>query len=145
MTPVVLRHEGREHAVNTPLALVRSRGAFDYFSWRFAFETDAVRASGYFAADRGDFVGLSYLNPPGGTKHCLNTKIASCSITLTHKTGPRRGCVDDLFARRRAAFEILTDDRGHGVVILDAATGGPEPRPPAEAMPASAAGGGAGA
>lgn len=123
MTPVVLRHEGREHAVNTPLALLRSRGRFDYFTWHFGFETDEIRASGYLAADRSDFVGLSYLNPPGGTKQCLNTKIATCRITLTYKTGPRRGAVDDLLARRRAAFEILTDDRGHGVAMPASAAG----------------------
>jgi hypothetical protein len=123
MTPVVLRHEGREHAANTPLALLRAHGAFDYFTWRFRFETDEVRASGYVAADRADFVGLSYLNPPGGTKQCLNTKIATASLTLVHKAGPRRGCVDDLFARRRAAFEILTDDRAHGVPMPESAAG----------------------
>jgi len=117
MTPAVLRHEGREHAANTLVALLRARGAFDYFTWRFRFETDAVRVAGRIAADRRDFVGLSYQNPPGGSKDCLNTKIASCALTLVHKTGPRRGQVEALSARRRAAFEILTDDRAHGVAI----------------------------
>ncbi len=123
MTPVVLRHEGREHAANTPVALLRAHGEFGYFTWRFRFETDEVRASGYLAAAPGDFVGLTYLNPPGGTKQCLNTKIASASVTVVHKTGPRRGSVDDLFARRRAAFEILTDDRAHGVEMPASASG----------------------
>jgi hypothetical protein len=117
MTPAVLRHEGREHAANTLVALLRARGEFDYFMWRFRFETDAVRVTGRIAADRAAFVGLSYQNPPGGTKDCLNTKIASCALALVHKTGPRRGEVEELSARGRAAFEILTDDRTHGVAI----------------------------
>jgi hypothetical protein len=117
MTPAVLRHEGREHAANTVVALLRARGAFDYFTWRFRFETEAVRVTGRIAADLADFVGLSYRNPPGGSKDCLNTKVASCALTLVHKTGPERGRVEELSAERRAAFEILTDDRAHGVAI----------------------------
>jgi len=123
MTPVVLRHEGREHVANTPIALLHNQGSFDDSSrtpvdvgasvtWRFRFETEELRASGYLAADLADFVTLTYLNPPGGTKRCLNSKIASASLTLVHKVGPRRGAVDDLFARRRAAFEILSDEPG---------------------------------
>lgn len=117
MTPAVLRHDGREHAVNTPMQLLRSRGAFEYFSWRFSFEDEEIAAEGRIEADRGDFVGLRYANPPGGEKHCLNSKIASCRITLRHKAGAKRGQVEELATARRAAFEILTDDRGHGVAI----------------------------
>src|SRR5512140_2627104 len=80
ITPVVLRHEGREHSNGTLAGLLRARGAFEYFTWSFRFEADEVRAEGRIWADRGDFVGLSYKNPPGGEKHCLNTKIASCRL-----------------------------------------------------------------
>jgi hypothetical protein len=114
MTPAVLRHRGREHAANGPVALARAHGSFDYFTWRFSFETDEVRVAGTLAADRADFVGLAYANPPGGTKHCLNTKIASATLTVTDRA---TGELETLVTRRRAAFEILTDDRAHGVVI----------------------------
>jgi hypothetical protein len=117
MTPIVLRHEGREHALTSPVRIVRARGSFDYFDWHFSSEDDRVRVEGRIFADRGDFVGLTYMNPPGGTKHCLNTKIASCDLTISYKSGARAGEVDRLSARRRAAFEILTDDRDHGVPI----------------------------
>jgi hypothetical protein len=117
MTPAVLRHAGREHVANGPLALARARGEFGYFTWRFGFETDEVRVTGTIDAERDDFVGLAYANPPGGVKDCLNTKIASCALTITHRAGSERGRVEQLSARRRAAFEILTDDRGHGVAI----------------------------
>jgi hypothetical protein len=76
-----------------------------------------VRVEGRIDAAQADFVGLSYRNPPGGTKDCLNTKIATAELCVTHKAGPMRGRVERLLATRRAAFEILTDDRGHGVPI----------------------------
>jgi len=117
LTPLVLRHEGREHALNSPVQIARAHGAFGYFDWQIRSETSAVAIEGRVFADRGDFVGLTYLNPPGGTKHCLNSKIASCDLTVTFKSGTRAGQVDRLKATRRAAFEILTDDRGHGVPI----------------------------
>jgi hypothetical protein len=136
LTPVVLRHDGREHVVNSPLDLARGRsqGAYEPphdgaasgpkprapaepFTWRFSFDTGEVEGEGRIEADREDFVGLAYANPPGGTKHCLNTKIATCTLSLRHTHGPARGRVEELVARRRAAFEILTDDHGHGIEI----------------------------
>jgi hypothetical protein len=117
LTPLVLRHEGREHALNAPAQIVRARASLSYFDWRFASETASARVEGRIYADREDFVGLAYHNPPGGVKHCLNSKIASCDLTITYKRGTRVGQVDRLKATRRAAFEILTDDRGHGVSI----------------------------
>jgi hypothetical protein len=117
MTPLVLRHDGDEIALNALSQAIRAEASFDYFTWRFRSETPVVRVEGTISAGRRDFVGLAYQNPPGGVKHCLNTKIASCSLTLIHRMGARRGRVEVLSAARRAAFEILTDDREHGVPI----------------------------
>lgn len=117
LTPIVLRHEGREHALNSPAQIIRARASIEYFDWRFVSESSSVRIEGRIHADRSDFVGLAYMNPPGGTKHCLNSKIANCDLTVTYKSGTRAGQVDRLRATRRAAFEILTDDRDHGVAI----------------------------
>jgi len=60
------------------------------------------------------FVGLSYQNPPGGEKTCLNTKLASAEITVQRRGRPSR----TLITRHRAAFEILTDRADHGVPIV---------------------------
>ena len=64
-------------------------------------------------APKSLFVGLTYNNPPGGTKTCLNTKLAACELTV-ERTGqaPRT-----LTTSHRAAFEILTDRQDHGVLI----------------------------
>lgn len=59
------------------------------------------------------FVGLTRQNPPGGSKTCLNSKIASAEITVT----PAGGAPRVLKTTHRAAFEILTDRVDHGVPI----------------------------
>lgn len=115
MTVLVLRLDGEEHAFNTILKGLRARGSYDFF--RFSFETgdDEVRISGNIAAAAADFVGLPYYNPPGGTKTCLNSKIARCDLTIRRRGQPPR----TLSTRHRAAFEILTDLEDHGVPVLD--------------------------
>lgn len=114
ITPAVLRHRGREYAFNGLLQSVRARGSFDYFFWNFASKTREASIQGTIAARRDAFVALNYYNPPGGTKHCLNSKIAMCSLRLEDRTV---GTIDVLETKDRAAFEILTDDRNHGVPI----------------------------
>mgnify|MGYP001587887463 CR=1 FL=1 len=115
MTVLVLRLDGEEHAFNTIQKGLRAKGSYDYF--RFAFETgnDAITISGNIAAAADEFVGLPYGNPPGGTKTCLNSKIARCDLTIRQKGKRPR----TLSSRNRAAFEILTDRDDHGVSVLD--------------------------
>jgi hypothetical protein len=117
MTPIVLRHQGEEIALNSMSQATAAKGSFDYFNWDFSSETDAIRLDGRISAPREAFVGLRYYNPPGGEKHCLNTKIASCELQITHKGGDTGETVETLRTGNRAAFEILTDDRDHGVEI----------------------------
>jgi len=117
MTPLVLRHQGEELALNSLQQTIRARGAFRYFTWDFRSETSAVCVAGTITAPREAFVGLNYYNPPGGNKHCLNTKIASCELQLRRKGAGQPGSTEVLFTKQRAAFEILTDDRQHGVKI----------------------------
>ncbi len=114
ITPIVLRHEGREHALNGLLQGVKAHGEFTCFTWSFRSETPLVEIEGIVSAPAGAFVGLNYYNPPGGSKHCLNTKIASCIVRLKDK---QQGTSETLETKNRAAFEILTDDRDHGITI----------------------------
>ena len=83
------------------------------FDWRFDARDDraCVRICGHFHAKSADFVGLTYYNPPGGSHTCLNSKIAACEVTLERANGSPL----TLATQHRAAFEILTDDTGHGV------------------------------
>jgi hypothetical protein len=111
ITPVVLRHRGREYRFNALVRSLRARVSLRGFDWRFESRSDGVRLQGRIHAAPGDFVGLRYANPPGGTKQCLNSKVAHAEVTLHHPDGRR----ETLTSRQRAAFELLGDDDGHGV------------------------------
>jgi hypothetical protein len=114
LTFLVLRHNGREHSLVSLRNALRAKAKFDYFSWDFATSSTDVQLSGRVTAPADAFVGLNYYNPPGGIKHCLNTKIGSCEITVTDAvTGTR----EVLRTAHRALFEILTDDKSHGITI----------------------------
>jgi hypothetical protein len=114
LTPLVLRHGQREYALTGLLQGLRARGSFGYFNWEFRSATPEVEIEGLISAPRQAFVGLEYRNPPGGVKHCLNSKIAACRLRLRDK---RTGSTEILETKSRAAFEILTSDPDHGVAI----------------------------
>lgn len=115
MTLLVLRHGGRDVALNGLLQSLRARGRFSCFDWTFRSDSPGHTVEGRISAPRESFVGLRYDNPPGGVKHCLNSKLASCVMSFTDKT---TGTTTLLESSRRAAFEILTDDTTHGVPIV---------------------------
>jgi len=111
MTPLVLRHEGKDYALNS-LGSTLGRASFSYFNWHFKAKGDDITLQGTIRADRKDFVCLPYYNPPGGTKFCLNSKIAACIIVITRKGITRPEILE---TKHRAAFEILTDSTDHGM------------------------------
>jgi len=112
ITPLVLRHRGREYALNGLWQSIRARGAVDYFTWRFKSATAQTVIEGTLSAPAQAFVGLRYDNPPGGVKHCLNTEITACRVQIQDRAV---GIQETLETRNRTAFEILTDDRTHGI------------------------------
>ncbi|MDP1733622.1 MAG: hypothetical protein Q8L44_04575 [Sulfuritalea sp.] len=114
LTPLVLRHRQQEYALTGLVQGLRARGSFEYFHWEFKSETAEVAIEGAISAPREAFVGLAYRNPPGGVKHCLNSKIARCTLRFRDKRG---GGSETLETHSRAAFEILTSDPEHGIPI----------------------------
>jgi len=114
ITPLVLRHRGKEYACNSLWQAFRARASYDYFSWRFASRNKLAKIEGEIHAPRQTFVGLRYCNPPGGVKYCLNSKIASCVLRVTDLSTDR---TETLQTADRAAFEILTDGTDHGIAI----------------------------
>lgn len=115
LTVLVLRLDGEELAFNRITHALRARGDYRFFHWRFATGDRATRIEGWIAAADRDFVGLPYYDPPGGTKTCLNSKIARCELTVRRRGRPTR----TLRTEHRAAFEILTNASDHGVPMLD--------------------------
>jgi hypothetical protein len=114
LTVVVLRFEGREIRLNSLAQAFRARGDFDFASWRFESATAKVRVSVHVHAPKSAFVGLIYANPPGGTKTCLNSKLAACELVVEESGQPKR----TLITKDRAAFEVLTERQDHGVPIV---------------------------
>lgn len=114
LTPLVLRHAGREHRFTELAQTRRAKGQWDFFWWKFASENPELRIEGEIRAPAERFVALRYYNPPGGEKHCLNSKLARCQLRLHWK---REGRSEDLLSEHRAAFEILTDRRDHGLLV----------------------------
>ncbi len=113
MTLMILRHKNREYRLNGVWQSLKAKGRFEFFRWGFASAAKTISIEGNVLAGKDDFVGLRYYNPPGGIKHCLNTKIAACRIRV-EIDGKR----EVLETASRAAFEIFTDDHhGHGVPI----------------------------
>nr|WP_284620830.1 hypothetical protein [Rubrivivax pictus] len=103
MSPVVLRLRGATLQWNGLVRAVRARGCYQGDHWYIETSGPCGTLQVTFEAHPADFASLVYANPPGGSKVCLNTKIARCSLTLE-----RGGQRMDLHSSR-AAFEILDD------------------------------------
>jgi hypothetical protein len=113
-TLAVLRIGGEEYAINSLARAALADGRWTYFDWALRTRQGGVEIEARISAPRADFVGLTYANPPGGSKTCLNTKLASARVVLRRAGRPELR----LHADRRAAFEILTDDAAHGVPVV---------------------------
>jgi len=120
MTPIVLRHEGHEYRLNSIRQTIRAdadytkRAEHGRFTWHFSSHTPEVGIEGTIEAPQEAFISLPYANPPGGTKTCLNSKLARARITLSRRHLPSIV----LTTAQRAAFEILTTGQAAGVTTL---------------------------
>jgi len=113
-TMAVLRMGEEEYAIHTLGQAVRGKATFSPFDWRWKVRGNGMEMEGHLEAPRDRFIGLTYRNPPGGSKTCLNSKLASCSLTLRLPDGEVR----TLQTKHRAAFEILTEGTDFGVEIV---------------------------
>lgn len=113
LTIACLRLDGAEHRFDRVTTALRARGGYTFFDWHFRTAARGAALEVRMAAPREAFTGLTYYNPPGGSRTCLNTKIARCEATLVLPDGSRRA----LSTAHRAAFEILTERGDHGVPV----------------------------
>jgi hypothetical protein len=114
ISPLVLRLDGREHRLSALGTALRARARVSPLEWTFASAGADVRVEGRFHAPRSAFVGLTYEDPTGGRKICLNSKLASCDLRVELRGAPPR----TLHAPSRAAFELLTDSETWGVPVV---------------------------
>lgn len=116
LTAAVLRHEGRDYTFNGWLRGFLAKADYDYFRWEVQTETVEASLHVRISAPRSAFVALRYANPPGGSKCCLNSKIARCEVVLEDKKTKTQ---HRFLSESRCAFEILTDDKTeHGLPVL---------------------------
>ncbi len=116
-TPISLDVGDQQFYFHDIRQALKASGRYKFFDWSFCSETRDGRLEGRIWADKQSVVGLNYYNPPGGSKTCLNTKMASCELTLTMFRGADVGRKLTAQTESRAAFEILTDSNEHGVTI----------------------------
>jgi hypothetical protein len=116
LTMLVLRHAGREYRLNGLRRMLRAQASIEFFDWRFATGDRRVQITGRVWAPRERMIGFRYYNPPGGDKHCLNTKIGACELRLKDKAN---GDTVTLKTEHRTLFELMppTTDAGHGIAI----------------------------
>ena len=103
-TPLTLLHEGQTFMWRTLRQALKNRGRYHPFSWEFSAENEEIILDGTIHCEPSDVVCLTYRNPPGGHKFCLNSKVSQCSLTLRNRA---TGAETHLHTRNRAAFEIL--------------------------------------
>jgi hypothetical protein len=122
LTPIVLRHGGQEFRLNTIREGFR-RATLDGLRWTFRAKGQAngrrISLSGVISASASQVVTFDYKNPPGGTKLCINSKIARCELDLEFRRRPGEarlpaneldGHKQSLLSPSGAAFEVLVDD-----------------------------------
>ncbi len=109
MSPVVLRLRGETLGWNGLARAIRARGRYEPYDWRIETSGGDGALALRIWAEPSEFVALRYDNPPGGTKICLNSKLARCELTL------RRGGQTIELRSSRAAFEIVDDRAPPGV------------------------------
>lgn len=110
----VVRLPDAEIRLNTIRQAIRANAKIDGVSWTMQSKLGDVELEVQINAPESSFVGLTYANPPGGAKTCLNTKLARCTMSL------RRPGHDplELTTSHRAAFEILTDDPPSNIPVV---------------------------
>lgn len=87
------------------LQAVRAKASVEGFRWSFKTQDADTSIEATFHASARDFVALRYLNPPGGDKACLNSKLASCELAVQAPGMETVRCS----TQHRAAFELLQD------------------------------------
>ncbi len=111
LSPVVLQLGGETLAWNGLVQTARALGAYAPYQWHLESTGKPGKIDIRIRTDAHDVVALRYGNPPGGSKICLNSKLAYCEVTVE-----RKGRLPVVLHSDRAAFEILEDAAPPGVV-----------------------------
>lgn len=103
LSTAVLRIGGETIGFNTVRHAVTASATVEATRWTMRTGRDGLSARVTFEGSPSAFVELEYDNPPGGTKTCKNSKIASCQLEVWRRGRPPL----KLVTKSRAAFEML--------------------------------------
>lgn len=106
MTVIALRLGEQTLRLNAMTTALRAKAERNGFAWSFESSTPEARVRGTIFAEPDRFVALSYADPEGRHKICLNTKLACCELRIARPGRAERV----LHSAHRAAFEILSED-----------------------------------
>jgi hypothetical protein len=113
LSVLVVREGERETRLCRVSTAARARSRFAPFSWQLESREGGVRARARFEAPRDAFVALRYLDPSGGCKLCLGSRIARCELELERRGEPTR----TYRTSHRAGFELLSDSDTGGLDV----------------------------
>jgi len=105
LTIGVVEMDGVRHELNALRRAALNRGRVAGFRWDFRLASTTARVSGWIEAPAHTVVPLRYRNPPGGSKLCLNSKIAAAEVRVRRPGRPE----EVLRSAHGAALEVLTE------------------------------------
>jgi hypothetical protein len=108
-----LRLDGETLLFNSLSRALRANADYRPFQWTLQTGNGDTRLNISMATMADRVAALTYYNPPGGNKICLNSKLAGVTATLSRRGQPERM----LHSAHGGAFEILTDRLPAGMAL----------------------------
>jgi len=106
LTAAVLRIGTSEHRFTGLVRAARAHARIEGLDWSFTTHAGDASLRVRIQAPAHRFVGLTYDDPPGGSRICLNCKLAACELDLVRRGEP----TISLRTQHRAAFELVGHD-----------------------------------
>ena len=109
----VLRLDGDTFRFNRLSQALRASARYHPFQWQLQTGSGDTQLKLAMTTVAERVAALTYYNPPGGNKICLNSKLAGVTATLSRRGQPERV----LHSTHGGAFEILTDSLPAGMTL----------------------------
>lgn len=110
-----LRLDGAWHRFAGVRQCFTNRSRYRPDAWEFELDNGSLRVQGRVAAERADFAGVTYLDPPGARLYCHNTGLADMHLRLLDRRGNELRALN---CHRGAAFETVERRPHAGISIL---------------------------
>lgn len=105
LSALVLREGERETRLHRLSTSVRASARFGPFAWELSSREGDVHVRARFEAPREAFVALRYLDPTGGCRICLGSRIAACTLEVERAGEPAR----TYRTAHRAALDLVSE------------------------------------